>query len=140
MRALAFAAMTLAAVAFPAFADNGQVFDSRAQAGAFENTSPRNTLQCFDGRRIAAAARAGVGRLVVQTPRGALYSVRLAGDCSALASATAISLRPVVGAAVCDGDAARLVLKTDQGPQRCSAKAVELLSRSEVMKLRSTDN
>ncbi|MBO9560169.1 MAG: hypothetical protein J7515_16495, partial [Caulobacter sp.] len=82
---LVLSAVAAVLSAAPALADNGQVFDWNAQRAAYSNTLPRdNAPRCFDGQFISGVNRSGPDTLYVQSPKGAIYRVRLAGACSAL--------------------------------------------------------
>ena len=131
---LAVAAATLSTV--PALAQNGQVFDAAAQLAAYSNTLPRdNAKQCFNGKFISGVNRSGQNTLYVQAPKGDIYSLRMAGDCSALDAAQKLTVRSNGSDIVCSGDAAETVAWTPAGSRRCEVDSVRRLSMSEAAAL-----
>lgn len=133
---LATAASVLAAV--PALAQNGQVFDHAAQLAAYSNTLPRdNAKQCFNGQFISGVNRSGQNTLYVQAPRGEIYRLKLASDCSALEAAQKLTIRSNGSDIVCPGDAAETVAWTPAGAQRCEVDSVRRLSAREAAALSS---
>lgn len=131
---LATAAAVLSAV--PALAQNGQVFDHAAQLAAYSNTLPRdNAKQCFNGKFLSGVNRSGQNTLYVQAPKGDVYRLEMAGDCSALDAARKLTVRSNGSDIVCSGDAAETVAWTAAGSQRCEVDSVRRLSASEVSAL-----
>ena len=131
---LAIAAATLSAV--PALADNGQRFDYAAQAAAYSNTMPRdNARQCFNGQFISGVNRSGADTLYVQANKGAIYRLRLAGDCSALDAARKLTVRANGSDIVCPGEAAQTIAWTPAGSQRCEVADVHRLTAQEAIAL-----
>jgi len=120
----------------PALAQNGQVFDAAAQLAAYSNTLPRdNARQCFNGKFISGANRSGQNTLYVQAPRGDIYSLRMAGDCSALDAAQKLTVRSNGSDIVCSGDQAETVAWTTAGSQRCEVDSVRRLNAREAAAL-----
>lgn len=131
---LAVAATALSTV--PALADNGQVFDHAAQLRAYSNTLPRdNAKQCFNGQFISGVNRSGSDTLYVQAPQGAIYRLKVAGDCSALDAAQKLTVRANGSDLVCPGDAAETVAWTPAGSQRCAINDVHRLTAREAAAL-----
>lgn len=131
---LAAAAAVLSAV--PALADDGQVFDHAAQLRAYSNTLPRdNAKQCFNGQFISGVNRSGHDTLYVQSTQGAIYRLRLAGDCSALDAARKLTVRSGGSDIVCSGDRAETVAWTSAGARRCEVEDVHRLTAREATAL-----
>lgn len=133
--ALLLAAAVAVLAAAPASADNGQRFDVKAQNDAYPSGSAADRKQCFNGRTIAGVNRAGTDRLYVQTDRGALYGLKLADDCGALAQASKISVRADGSYDICAKAGAELVLQTPAGAKRCRVAYVQSVSHSEAAAL-----
>ena len=130
----AVAGVVLALGSVSAMADEGQRFDWAAQTARYTNdrTSPQVAKQCFNGQMIAAANRAGANTLYVQSADGgAIYQMRLAGDCSGLNAAQKISLRSDGSDVVCPGDRAELMARTAAGSQLCRVADVRRVTASE---------
>lgn len=137
MKPLLFAAVAAATLsAVPALADNGQRFDYAAQAAAYSNTTPRdNARQCFNGQFISGVNRSGADTLYVQANKGAIYRLRLAGDCSALDAARKLTVRSNGSDIVCPGEAAQTVAWTPTGSRRCEVDDVHRLTAREATAL-----
>jgi|GEM_PF-1447196 len=130
----AVAGVVLALGSVSAMADEGQRFDWAAQTARYTNdrTSPQVAKQCFNGQMIAAANRAGANTLYVQSADGgAIYQMRLAGDCSGLNAAQKVSLRSDGSDVVCPGDRAELTARTAAGSQLCRVADVRRVTASE---------
>ena len=130
----AVAGVALALVSASAFADEGQRFDWAAQQARYTNDrgSPQAAKQCFNGQMIAGATRAGANTLDVQLgERGAIYQMRLTGDCSGLSAAQKISLRADGSDVVCPGDRAELLARTAAGSQLCRVADVRRVTARE---------
>jgi len=131
---VATAAAVLSAV--PALAQNGQVFDAAAQLAAYSNTLPRDhAKQCFNGKFISGVNRSGQNTLYVQAPKGDIYSLKMAGDCSALEAARKLTVRSNGSDIVCSGDHAETVAWTSAGSQRCEVDSVRRLNAREAAAL-----
>jgi hypothetical protein len=131
---LATAVAVLSAV--PALAQNGQVFDAAAQLAAYSNTLPRdNAKQCFNGKFISGVNRSGQNTLYVQAPKGDIYSLRMADDCSALDAARKLTVRSNGSDIVCSGDQAETIALTSAGSQRCEVDSVRRLNAREAAAL-----
>lgn len=131
---IAFAGLALALGSASAFADEGQRFDWAAQQARYANdrAPPQVAKQCFNGRSIAAANRSSDGTLYVQSSaRGAIYQMRLTGDCSSLNAARKIALRSDGSDVVCPGDRAELTASTDAGAQLCRVADVRRVTARE---------
>lgn len=127
-----------ALVSTSAMADEGQRFDWAAQTARYTNdrTSPQVAKQCFNGSMIAGANRAGGNTLFVQSAEGgAIYQMRLAGDCSGLNAARKIALRSDGSDVICPGDRAELTASTSAGSQLCRVADVRRVTASEGAKL-----
>lgn len=133
--ALLLAVAAAASAAVPAMADTGQIFDWRAQQAAFSTAGPSNEKQCFNGKYISGANRAGLATLYVQPSTGGVYKVRLLGDCDAVNAAQKITLRSGGSDAVCDRQPAEVVMRTPTGAKSCHASEVRRLTSREVAAL-----
>jgi hypothetical protein len=90
--------------------------------------------QCFDGRAVVGANRAGETTLYVQARRSPIYRLELAETCGALDSALKLGVR-AEGARVCANGSAVLLVKTPAGEKRCRVRDVKRLSRTEVAEI-----
>ena len=90
--------------------------------------------QCFNGRTIVGANRAGEKTLYVQARKSPVYRLELAGPCDALDAAQKLSVR-AAGYAVCANDRAMVVVKTPAGEKRCKVSEVKRLTKTEVADL-----
>ena len=132
--AVAGLALALVSVSVSASADEGQRFDWAAQQARYTNdrTAPQVAKQCFNGQMIAGANRAGASTLYVQSADGgAIYQMRLAGDCSDLNAAQKISLRADGSDVVCPGDRAELTARTAAGSRLCRVADVRRVTARE---------
>ena len=128
---LFFATAAVALCAVPALAEDGQRFDAQAQSRAYPAGELLQNRQCFNGRDVSGANRVGANTLYIQTPRGGVYDLKLAGACGALDAAQKISVRANGGDAICVREAAEVVVQTNAGPMRCAVSDVRALSVSE---------
>ena len=136
--ALFFATAVLALGAAPALADNGQVFDVNAHAQAYGSSYPaKASRQCFNGKFIAGANRAGEKTLYVQAATGAVYRLELSGGCAALDAAEKLTLRANGADAICAGATAEMVAQTPAGAKRCSVSEVRPVTSGERTALAS---
>ena len=87
--------------------------------------------QCFNGRTIEGANRAGERTLYVQSKMSPVYRLELAESCDALYAAQKLSVR-ASGHSVCAGDKAVVVVKTPAGDKRCKVSDVKRLTKTEV--------
>jgi hypothetical protein len=130
--ALIFATAVLALTAAPALADNGQVFDVNAHAQAYGSNYPsKATRQCFNGKFIAGANRAGEKLVYVQAASGAVYRLELSTGCAALDNAEKLTVRANGADAICAGATAEMVAQTPTGAKRCSVSEVRPVTSSE---------
>jgi hypothetical protein len=134
--ALFFATGVLALAAAPALADNGQVFDVNAHAQAYGSSYPSKAArQCFNGKFIAGANRAGDKTLYVQAATGAVYRLELSGGCAALDAADKLTMRANGADAICAGATAEMVARTPAGAKRCSVSEVRPVTSGELSAL-----
>jgi hypothetical protein len=124
-----------ALAAAPATADNGQIFDWNAQQRAFALEGPPTPQQCFNGKFIVGANRAGASTLYVQSRQGGIYKVRLGAGCEALDSAEKITLRSAGSDAICDRHSGEVVVHTIAGARHCRASDIRKLTSPEVAAL-----
>jgi hypothetical protein len=122
---LLLSVVALVALALPAFADNGQIQRDPQRQYRVESSIPR---QCFSGKLITAANRAGEQTLYVQTAQGRIYELQLAQGCAALDVAQSLSLRVEGAKAACVGEPAQLVVGTAEGSRRCKVATVRSLT------------
>ncbi|WP_235524900.1 hypothetical protein [Caulobacter sp. Root1455] len=133
---LFLAAAAAMSSAVPASADNGQRFDHAAQMNAYSNVLPRDHARaCFDGRFIAGANRSGPNILYVQSPKGAIFRLRLASNCPALDDAHKLTMRSDGGDLICSGDPAETIAWTAAGSRRCYVNEVHWLNPGERLAL-----
>jgi hypothetical protein len=139
MKPVLFLAVAAAAVSLvPALADNGQRFDHAAQLRAYSNTLPRDVARkCFNGQFVAGVNRSDDRTLYVQSPKGAIYRLRLAKPCPALDTADKLTLRSNGSDIICSGEAAETIAWTATGSQRCDVNSVHWLSPRERTALAS---
>ena len=135
MNPVLFLAAALVLAAVPALADNGQIFDHAAAQRAYASGGPPDAGPCFDGKLITGANRAGARTLYVQSGKGPIYDLRLAGSCAALDAAEKIIVRSDGGYAVCAHRGAEVVVQTPAGSKRCRVATVRPLTSREVAAL-----
>lgn len=134
--ALIFATGVLALTAGPALADNGQVFDANAHAQAYGSGYPsKSARQCFNGKFIAGANRAGEKTVYVQAATGAVYRLELSSGCAALDAAQKLTVRAYGADAICAGATAEMVAQTPAGAKRCNVSEVRPVSSGELTAL-----
>jgi hypothetical protein len=141
----AAAAVTLAAIpaltqeAPPAPAPSPPVADSGTLGGNVMRDDPYRIDafsrpghgQCFNGRAIVGANRAGDRTLYVQARNSPVYRLELSEPCDALYAAQKLSVR-ASGGAVCANDKATILVKTPAGEKRCKVREVKRLTKTEV--------
>ena len=136
--ALIFASAVAVLAATPALADNGQVFDENAHAQAYGSTLPsKYARQCFNGKFIAGANRAGENTLYVQAATGAVYRLEISRGCAALDTAEKLTLRANGADAICAGATAEMVAQTPAGAKRCNVSEVRPVTSRDLTALAS---
>ncbi len=95
------------------------------------------TKQCFNGRYVTAANRAGDRTLYVQTRTAAVYTVDFVAPCAELDRAKKLRLRALGSDQVCPGEPAEVVIRASEGTSRCRAASVRRTTPTEIAALSS---
>lgn len=104
----------------------------------FNAADPRRDVgQCFNGKLITGANRSGARTVYVQEARGAIFRLKLADDCQALAAAQKLTVRSD-GDLVCGGVRATMRVQTPAGFKSCRVAHVRRLTAGEVKALDAT--
>jgi transposase len=132
-------AALLALVAVPALADNGQIMrDPQANYRSDYRVAQRMSAQCFHGKTVVGANRAGETVLLIQTSTGAIYELAVPRGCPALDSARKVTVRADGGNVVCAGRDAEMFARTAAGTKRCYVSAVRQMPSAEISALAQT--
>ncbi|WP_184716396.1 DUF6491 family protein [Caulobacter sp.] len=141
MKAAFLTVAALALMSLPAAAQNNpappQVFDFNAQLQAYPSGSPETATaaRCFSGKTIAGVNRSGPQTLYIQSANSGVYTMKLTGDCGALAQAERLSMNANGSEMICPGEGAQLIVSTSAGDKQCRVTGVKRLTSGELAKL-----
>lgn len=93
---------------------------------------------CFNGSAIKGANRIGDQIVYVQGARGAIFRLETPDGCQALKVAERLTVRVAGQYEVCNGDKARLVVKTAAGSKSCKVAEVRHLTSTELAELKTS--
>jgi hypothetical protein len=93
---------------------------------------------CFNGSAIKGANRIGDQIVYVQGPRGAIFRLETPDGCQALKAAEKLTVRVAGQYEVCNGDRARLIVKTAAGAKSCKVAEVRHLTSTELAELKTS--
>jgi hypothetical protein len=93
---------------------------------------------CFNGSAITGANRIGDRIVYVQAGRGAIFRLDTPEGCEALKAAEKLTVRVAGQYEVCNGEKARLIVKTAAGSKSCKVAEVRHLTSTELAELKTS--